>query len=242
MKKLSIMLALCLVIMVAPAAMADTITITDSTLVQEWRGTAVYGSGAWTDVIGYPTFETTKIDVVLTGSNLKFQIYTNFPLAGNSLAPFADMALDLDRNGAFEKGIVFSDRTGFSKGLYDVSAWATSVDLYKSTGFIYGGLYDNITPKIPITQITSGSLLSGVAVSQTTLGASTPYYMIEVDLGTVNGSGQYNNLSLLFGTGTCANDVITGQINGSTVPEPASLLFLGLGLVGLATFRKRFRN
>jgi hypothetical protein len=239
MKPLMTLLAVWMGIMIVPVAMADTITINDTTLVQQWYGNAPYGSGAWVDRIGEPRYATEKIDVVFTGSNVTFRIYTNYALSSTT----ADLALDLNRDGTFEKGVdLYSEWGGLQKGLYDVSAWYTSQNHYASQGWTYGGRYDQGSPKAPPVDIKSGTFLSSVSVSQATIWGTPTTYRIDVNLGDINAGGQWNNLSLLFGTALCANDVITGQITGSVVPEPTSLLFLGLGLVGLASFRKKFRK
>ena len=38
------------------------------------------------------------------------------------------------------------------------------------------------------------------------------------------------------------NDLVVEVANVNLIPEPASMLLLGFGLVGLAGFRKRFKN
>ncbi|OQX15777.1 MAG: hypothetical protein BWK76_12620 [Desulfobulbaceae bacterium A2] len=40
----------------------------------------------------------------------------------------------------------------------------------------------------------------------------------------------------------CANDLIGGSHDGNEVPEPATMLLFGTGLVGLGVLRRRLRQ
>lgn len=239
LKRGSILLVVCMVLMVAPAAMATTATIQDTTLVQQWNGSGPYGGGSWVDVIGASIFETTKIDVVFSGADVKFQIHTNMPLTGDpdfGGVPIADLALDLNHDGTFEKGIVLTKHGSFDPGLYSVNSngWLSSVDFFQSqTSLVYGGLYDQSAPKTPLTQIKS------VIGNATPVSVSQSTNEIDVTLSGVNSGGAWNNLSLFWGTGICSNDGIAGQV---PVSEPGTMLLLGFGFFGLGVAGRKIKK
>ncbi len=249
-KRWAILLAMCLAVVIAPAAMAQTFQFPDNTLIVPYSGGSPTGGGA-VDIIGSSSFATTQVNVVLTGQDVTFQIFSNYPLAGETVSglfvPMADLAIDLDSNGTYEHAIVLTSHGTspvFGQGLWNNVSWDTSNDLFAShTAFTYGG--KTVSPNDFIdTQITGGTGPSALASltthSQTnTVGSETTFTRYDVDLGNVNASGDWNNFSFLFGTGTCANDALLGTVSTS-VPEPAALLLLGLGLLGLAGLRRRF--
>ena len=239
-----ILLAVCLVLTVVSAVMAAPVTVStpDNTLVQPYSGSTATGA-SWTDVIGDSIFNTTEIDVTFNNNDVTFKILTPFPAVGSSVpgtfVAAADLAIDLGSNGSFDKGIVLNGRSGFAAGLYNVTSnsnWNTSIDVWHSTGYIYGGQYDQSAPKNPYTQINTGTFVSvsGFLVTQ---GSNE----IDITLPGVNSAQDWNNFNFFWGTGTCDNDGIAGHVQrtGIDVPEPATMLLLGFGLVGLVGLKRK---
>ena len=245
-----------LMLVVAPNAIAQTFQFPDTALIVPWGGGAPTGGGP-RDILGSNTFATTQINVVLSGQDVTFQIFTNYPLGGTTVVngifiPMADLAVDLDNNGVYEKAVVLTAHgtsPTFGQGLWNGVSWKTSNDLFASTVIEYGG--KTVSPGDFIdVQISGGTFSSGLAspISTTLVdntvtnggNTETTHTRYDVDLGNVNTGGpgaDWSHFSFLFGTGTCANDVLLGTV--VRVAEPSTVLLLGLGLIGAARVRRR---
>lgn len=113
-------------------------------------------------------------------------------------------------------------------------------DPFGGAGYIYN---HNMAVTIATLGNNYGwSSFPGGSVTWNSLGLpGNPNYRIDVDI-PIYEDDPNGIFALNWGTATCANDVVSGQVPNS-VPEPTTLLLLGCGIVGLAGFeRRRFKK
>lgn len=238
------------------------ITINDNTLVLEGHSRSTMVAD-WVDVIGASdVFGVYGIDVERSGNSMQFSLQTNFSGEHHFVTKsdgtlynyyMADFAIDSDRDGFFDLGVVLQDHSQMSLGtapsaphlavgLYAVNAWDTSSHFFEESGvgpaggigygewYYFGG---NVLQ--PMVSIADGSLLESLAVTRTTAtGMTDPRYTYSFafDASHLNS----NEVDLFWGGANCANDAIA-----ATVPEPGTMLLFGTGLFGLVgAGRKKF--
>ncbi len=208
------------------SASAYSSSIPDTTLVQDWRYSNIYGAGNWRDQIaasGFTGFDTTKIDVNWSDNDVKIQIYTNaepagINVSGIGLVQLADMAIDLDVDGNYETAIIMRP---VSRGnILSNPIWGTSQDVFGGTGYIYGGRFDQSAPKVTIVEASGGALVGLATVNWVTIGTN-PKYRIDIILPSgINSDSQWNEFDFYWGTAQCSNDGIAGSAIVSSPPQP----------------------
>ncbi len=206
------------------------------------------------DRIGDRVFETYGINVYnftpgVNSGSIVIDLFTNYPQSGvtvNGTPPWFTQAADLfiteTYHGAqYQWAVPLVSHDGFLSGnMYAVGTFLTSDDLDPSNGSGY--TYNHGVPvqiatignNYGFTDMGSAGAPYQAAVWSTLAGS--PDYMVHLNLGIFEDDPN-GRFSFLWGTATCANDIVSGQV---PIPPPVLLLGTGLlGLVGLKKWRRR---
>ncbi len=258
---------------------ASPYTISDQTLVIGKHSrpdpspnddSTLYSYTGWQDVIGVPgTFGVYGIDATRVGHNINFKLYTNFsgsdyytttndPTTYNYYV--ADFAIDTNRNGTFNYGVVLKNHADWGHGtapsastltvgLYSVNRWDSPAYFFDepsdfiSGGIDYGQYYkkdgssDN-SARTSIVAMAGGTrLVDTMDVSMTTGSgwANAEYiYSFSINADSIGVFGKPFNV--FWGGANCSNDAIAGTV---PVPEPASVVLLSFGLLAIAGLGRR---
>jgi hypothetical protein len=201
--------------------------------------------------IGVPLFSTYGINVsnFTPGTNnggIGFTIFTNFPQAGETLngtPPWtivpADVFITEHYQGVdYQWAVPLVSHDGFAAGTtYAVATVLTSSQLDPSggTGYIFN-------PNMPVQIATQGTNYGlsnlGAGTVAWTAGPGNPDYEINVVMGWWE-DDPLATLTFNWGTGTCANGLISGQIPSVPIPPSALLFCSGLLGIGLLPLRKK---
>ena len=250
------------------SANAGSFTVDDSTAgaTSYWGGNVLYDGNqlpSWSDIHGPASYGVDSLTISVTASNLTAIVTGPFISFANStqnnygIRPgdlfFSNTGWNPHKNDLTDNNYVNDNAANGEQ-------WDYVISMTNNTGFsgainLYtvDTLGDIVFPEEVLTSLLTAEYRTGqeyrynTAPGQTSLGIGTwsisgDILTYVLDLSTVSGTTiadlfKNNGVIGVHWGMTCGNDVIEGV--GSPVPEPATMILFGTGLMGLAGMSRR---
>jgi hypothetical protein len=198
------------------AASATTIQIQFSGLDLVYNGSSIYDATSSVGGTGNPAVS----DSLITMAFLKDGVLQGI-LTSNI---YADVAINGVSSIPVTGGTVYSTGGGIFDLLTSTAGWGLALDVANGFQVNYNGTSVNFLGSGLASNIPAQSLPFGLAIGDP----------VQISFSTGNLTNVSSNGVYLTGFHSSG----TGEVAG-TVPEPGTLLLLGTGLVGIASFARR---